>query len=312
MRHAARQLTDGLQLLRLEQLGLQLGLLLLRPLAGRDVGGNPHADQAAVDPLDRAYPDFIPAPLRHVLVLPLARQGRMTILFQQLRIGTHRLGIAQPLHLLPNSLLDAVAAHPAAIFVQEQQLMGRHVRDGDNGLHAVHHRRQALIGRQHLLLGPLQVVDGTGLLHVLVGKARMLAGQRVEHPGNLHELRLGQHGHFAESLRHGLLIGADFAGVGPDPLLRLRLGAHLADEPVGDVLSSNRDARARIPQSPAQAQLHAGAVGAVRPQSGIGTETPFAPRRRGADQVAQTREMAGPGDGRAIDAGDHGSHARRL
>ena len=160
-------------------------------------------------------------------------------------------------------------------------------------------------GELQLLLGFLQFGDGARLLDVLEGAGRQLVGHRKQRPRDLVEALARHRGDLLEGLGDLLLVGADLARVGAYALLALRLVAHLADQPVGDMPAADGNAGAGIPQAPAHALLHDRPFRVIAADHRVRVQAVGAAFFRLADQAAaQVRGVGRHGKRRTVRIGD--------
>jgi len=134
----------------------------------------------------------------------------------------------------------------------------------------------------HLLPFPL-FLQKHGLLVGFFGQG---VGDDKEGLGHTAELPFFHEGH----LFHGLAV---FLGGDPDGpriaehcVLVIQAGAHLPDEPVGDMSSTHGDAHARVPQSAAHAATYVRAIRIVSSKEGVGAHAVFKSRPGSTDDLA--------------------------
>ena len=155
--------------------------------------------------------------------------------------------------------------------------------------------------------------DEPRLLDVLVGLAGNLTREGEQRLGRLLKACLGHDRYFGERLAELLAVSSNLVGIAEHLLFVLRLVADLSDEPVGDVLSPDRDARPRVPQPAAQARLDDRTRGTGDAERRIGLVAVAAPDFRLADDLAaQTAEIAGLRDRSSIRLRDDRRHSRRV
>src|SRR5690606_33980569 len=129
--------------------------------------------------------------------------------------------------------------------------------------------------------------------------------------GDPFELLLPHERYFRECPAELLLVGADLAGIGKDPLFVGTLVPYLTDKPVRDVFSADDDAGARVAEARAQAVHDDGTVGIRLADGRVGGLAVGQPILRPPyDVFAETAEVARPRDRRPVRQGDEGGHAR--
>lgn len=143
----------------------------------------------------------------------------------------------------------------------------------------------------------------------VVGHLRQLTGEREDGRRDLLETLEGHLLDFTE--RCGEFVGIDsYLGRVFQIGIFVRIArSYLPDHPVGDMPAAGTDACARRPQAGAQTPLDDGPIRVVAAKDRIGSQAVRAALLGTANHLAQSAEVAGPGDWCPVGSGDERAHA---